>query len=181
MQKDTLDQKYIPTYEKTFATLEDAYEFYREYAELAGFGIKRNRKRKKKDSDGQEFACSFEGKHKPKVDEVNRQRGKTSKRDSCKAMVEARTTGIDGRAFYTRILLGHNHILVPTPSMTKRMRCHKKQDPAMMKLVDTMHDGQVPHASVMRVLRRAVGGYENLHVTERDIQNRCVMWLLDLF
>jgi len=56
--------------------------------------------------------------------------------------------------------------------MTKRMRAHKVEDPSVMNLVDTMHASQVPHPNVMRVLRSVAGGVENLHLTERDVQNR---------
>ncbi|CAL4969684.1 unnamed protein product [Urochloa decumbens] len=172
MHNENLDPRLVPNFEMDFDSLEHAYEFYRHYAELAGFNIKRNRKRDKKESEGQEFCCSGEGKHKSKVAVVDRQRDHTSKRGGCKAMVLARTTGVDGRACYTHIVLEHNHKLVPTPSMTRRMRSHKKQDPAVVKLVDTMHAGHVAHVNVMRVLRRFAGGSENLHLTERDIQNR---------
>lgn len=175
MQGENLDPRFIPDLEMSFETLEDAYEFYRHYAELAGFPAKKNRKRDKKDSEGQEFCCSIEGKHKVKVSDVDRQRGKTSKRGGCRAMVLAQTAGIGGPAFFTRIVLEHNHKLVPSPSMTKRMRSHKKQDPAVVNLVDTMHAGGVAHVNVMRVLRKFAGGSENLHFTERDIQNRCVL------
>ncbi|CAN6311434.1 unnamed protein product [Urochloa humidicola] len=60
---ENLDQRFVPDFEMDFDKLEDAYEFYRRYAELAGFNIKRNRKRDKKDSEGQEFCCTDEGKH----------------------------------------------------------------------------------------------------------------------
>ena len=76
------------------------------------------------------------------------------------------------RVFFTRIVFEHNHKLNPTPSMTKRMRAHKVEDPFVMNLVDTMHASQVPHPNVMRVLRSVAGGVENLHLTERDVQNR---------
>ncbi|CAO2144062.1 unnamed protein product [Urochloa humidicola] len=169
---ENLDPRFVPDFEMDFDTLEGAYEFYRCYGELAGFDMRKNNKRDRKDSKGQEFCCSLEGKHKTKVKVVDRQRDKTSKRGGCKAMVCARTIGIGGRACFTEIVLDHNHKLVPTPTRTKRMRSHKKQDPALVQLVDTMHAGHVRHADVMRVLRRASGGSENVHLTERDIQNR---------
>ncbi|XP_039787002.1 protein FAR1-RELATED SEQUENCE 5-like [Panicum virgatum] len=56
--------------------------------------------------------------------------------------------------------------------MTKRMRAHKVEDPAVMNLVDTMYASHVPYPNVMCVLRNIAGGAENLHLTERDIQNR---------
>ena len=52
---------------------------------------------------GQEFCCSFEGKHKTKVGD-DRKTTKTSKRDGCKGMVYARTAGDGGRTFFTRIV-----------------------------------------------------------------------------
>ncbi|CAL5082383.1 unnamed protein product [Urochloa decumbens] len=171
IHNENLDPRLVPNFDMDFDSLDDAYEFYRRYAELSGFNIKRNRKRDRKDSEGQEFCCTLQGKHKTKVAVVDRQRDKTSKRGGCKAMVLARTTSIGGRACYSQIVLEHNHKLVPTPSMTKRMRSHKQQD-AVVELVDTMHAGHVAHVNVMRVLRRFAGGSENLHVTEWDIQNR---------
>ncbi|KAG2649634.1 hypothetical protein PVAP13_1NG122519 [Panicum virgatum] len=118
-----------------------------------------------------EFCCSFEGKHKTKVGDDHKI-AKTSKRNGCKGMVYARTAGDGGRAFFTRIVFEHNHKLVPSPSMTKRMRAHKVEDPAVMNLVDTMYASHVPYPNVMCVLRNIAGGAENLHLTERDIQNR---------
>ena len=76
---------------------------------------------------------------------------------------------------YTWILLNHNHKLNPDPKMTKRMRSHKGVDPATMGMVDVMQASRVPHANVMSVLRKTVGGSENLNLTERDIQNRYVL------
>lgn len=167
LQGDHVNEKFVPNYEQSFDDLKEAYAFYREYAEISGFPIKKNRKR----GDGQDFCCSFEGKHVPKVGD-SRTREKTSKRDGCKAMVCANTTKGSDRFFYTRILLDHNHKLNPNPQMTKRMHSHKGVDQATMGMVDMMHDCRVPHANVMSVLRKAVGGSENLNLTERDVQNR---------
>jgi hypothetical protein len=47
----------------------------------------------------------------------------------------------------------------------------------MMQLVDTMHAGHVPHPNVMRVPRIVAGGSDNLQFTERDIQNRYVLFV----
>lgn len=129
--------------------------------------IKKNRMR----TAGEEFSCSFTGKHKTKVGD-DRTTSKTSKCDWCKAMVCARTAEDGGRAFFTRIVLEHNHKLVPTPCMKRRMRAHKVKDLAIMTLVDTMDASHAPHPKVMHVLCSVAGGSENLHLTERDIQNR---------
>ena len=164
-----MNPRFVPGYEMNFDTMDEAYEFYRRYTELARVPIKKNRKR----NNGQEYNCSHEGNHKSNLGD-DRKREKTSERDGCKAMVCAKTAGDGGRAFYTRIVLHHNHKLANSPRMTKRMRAHKVQDPAMISLVDTMHHGHVLHPNIMRVLHTFAGGLENLHLTERDIQNRYI-------
>ena len=83
MQGDHVNERFVPNFEQRFNNFEGAYEFYRDYALLSGFPIKKNRTR----GEGQDICCSFEGKHNPKVGDEERQREKTSKRDGCKAMV----------------------------------------------------------------------------------------------
>ncbi|KAG2606332.1 hypothetical protein PVAP13_4NG226311 [Panicum virgatum] len=153
---EDLDPEVVPKFEMSFESFEDAFLFYK----------------KKRGTTGKDLCCSLEGKHNTKVQDGDRKTSKTSKRDGCKAMVCAREARGGGRVFFTRIVFEHNHKLNPTPSMTKRMRAHKVEDPSVMNLVDTMHASQVPHPNVMRVLRSVAGGVENLHLTERDVQNR---------
>ena len=164
-----MDPEVVPNFEMSFESFEDAFLFYKKYAGRVGFPIKKNRKR---GTTGKDFCCSLEWMHNTKVKDGDRKTSKTSKRDGCKAMVCAREARGGGRVFFTRIVFEHNHKLNPTPSMTKRMRAHKVEDPSVMNLVDTMHASQVPHPNVMRVLRSVAGGVENLHLTERDVQNR---------
>ncbi|RLM70192.1 protein FAR1-RELATED SEQUENCE 5-like [Panicum miliaceum] len=71
-----LDPRFLPNHEANFESLDVAYEFYRAYTELAGFPIKKNRTR----TNGKEFNCSFDGKHKMKIGN-DRRTSKTSKRD----------------------------------------------------------------------------------------------------
>ena len=164
-----MDPEVVPNFEMRFQSLEHAFLFYRKYAWLAGFPMKKNRKR---GTDGKDFCCSLEGKHNTKVEDGDRKTSKTSKCDGSKAMVCTRKARDGGRVFFTRIVFEHNHKLNPSPSMTKHMRAHKVEDPSVMNLVDTMHASQVPHPNVMHVLHSVAGGAENLHLTERDIQNR---------
>jgi hypothetical protein len=168
-----LDYRYVPNYEMHFQSLKEAFQFYTAYARLAGFDVKKNRKR---GNNAQEFCCMKEGKHKA-VDEAERVTGKTSKCNRCKAMVLAKLSDDKSHAFFARILLDHNHKLIPTPRMTKRMSAHKVKEPGMMQLVDTMHAGHVPHPNVMRVLRSVAGGSDNLQFTERDIKNMFVLFV----
>lgn len=84
LQDPSIDNKFVPKHEMYFKTAEDALEFYRVYASLAGFGIRRNRKRN--GGRAQEVECTFSGAHRndPGPDRV---RDKTTKRKKCRAKV----------------------------------------------------------------------------------------------
>ena len=73
--------KYVPTLDMCFESAEDALAFYATYALLAGFNIRKNRKRN--NGRAQEIECSFNGQHTggPGPD---RQRGKTTKKKTVK-------------------------------------------------------------------------------------------------
>lgn len=155
--------------EVNFESMDEAFEFYRSYAQLAGFNVKKNRTRNGRRA--QDFHCSFEGK-KRNSPGPNRKRARTTMKTGCKAMVRAMKARDGARTYFTRIVLEHNHKLTRTPKMTNRMRAHKLKDPAMEKIIETMHRAKVKHVNVMSVLKQSVGGSENLNMTERDVQNR---------
>ena len=153
----------------TFENIDKAYDFYVLYAMLAGFNVKKNRKRYGK--RGQDFECSFEGKHKksPETDKVH---DKTTMRKGCKAMVCAVQSKDGGPVRFKRIVLEHNHILIWSPRMVKRMREHNLKDPAFQEMIDMLLSNKVKHVKVMNIIKKAVGGCESLNMTEKDIQNR---------
>lgn len=169
MQDTLIAPRFVPHPDMTFESLNDAYHFYKGYSRLAGFNIKKNRTRYNK--TGQDFQCSLEGKP-SNTPGGDRQRGKTSMRRGCKAMVCARESKETGAVFFQKIILEHNHILTHSPKMVKRMRAHKSKDPAFQEMVDVLLKSKVKHVEVMNVLNRTVGGNENLNMTERDVQNR---------
>jgi hypothetical protein len=57
MQDERLPASFVPNLEMTFGSFDEAYEFYRKYAEKAGFPIKKNKIR----TCGQDTTCSREG------------------------------------------------------------------------------------------------------------------------
>jgi hypothetical protein len=76
--------KNVPTLDMYFESAQDALAFYIRYARLAGFDIRRNRKRN--NGRAQEVECKANGQYKgdPAPD---RTCGKTTKKKKCKAMV----------------------------------------------------------------------------------------------
>lgn len=151
--------------------MDDAFEFYKTYDQLAGFSVKKDRKRC--GSRGQDYESSQEGRH-TKDPGPNRKRQKTTKRKRCKAMMCVVAAKEGGGAYFKKIVLEHNHMLHPSPSMIKRIKAHKMKDPAVNDMIDVMHRAKVKHVNVMSVLRKAVGGPENLNLTETDVWNRCL-------
>jgi hypothetical protein len=176
MQDERLPASFVPNLEITFGSFDEAYEFYRKYAEKASFPIKKNKIR----TCGQDITCSREGGHKSNVADNERKTPKTSKREGCRAKVCVQLVKDGASACYTRIELHHNHCLAPNQNMTKCMRCHKSKDLGVTSLMDTLHASKVPHANVMRVLRSVSSGSENMHFTERDVQNRLALACLSL-
>jgi FAR1 DNA-binding domain len=167
LQDDKLNPEMVPTLEKQFKDEKEAWDFYRTYAEHAGFGIKKNRKRKR----GQEYSCTFEGKHKEKTKEV-REREKTSMRMGCKAMVQVHMSKDGEYTFFKRIVLEHNHPLIAGNKGTRHMRSHKDNDPSLWEYVDELHAAKVRPNATMTLLKDAVGGTDNLKITEQDLHNR---------
>jgi hypothetical protein len=57
MQDERLPVSFVPNLEMTFGSFDEAYEFYRKYAEKASFPIKKDKIR----TCGQDITCSREG------------------------------------------------------------------------------------------------------------------------
>ena len=169
IQDPKIDKRFVPNLEMHFDSMDDAFQFYQSYAHLAGFDVKKNRKRNS--GRGQDFECSFAGMHKNSPG-AERIRAKTTKRKNCKAMVCAVKTKDGDRIFFKKIVLEHNHVLTESPSITKHMKAHKLKDKVMDEFVDVMHRARVKHVNVMNILRESVGGSKKLPFTERDIQSR---------
>ncbi|KAL6880616.1 hypothetical protein ACP4OV_012181 [Aristida adscensionis] len=164
---DKVNPQLVPTLEMKFKDEEEAWGFYLAYAEHAGFGIKKNRKRNR----GQEYSCTFEGRHKAKT-KKEREREKTSMRRGCKALVQVQMSKDGEYAFFKRIVLEHNHPLNASKKRTRHMRSHKEKDPSLWEYVDELHAAKVPPNATMTLLKEAVGGTDNLNITEQDLHNR---------
>ncbi|KDO38404.1 hypothetical protein CISIN_1g045718mg [Citrus sinensis] len=100
----------------TFPSLEDARDFYYEYAKRRGFTIRTNRIRhslKNMAIIGRDFVCSREGfraaNHALRKDRVLPPRPVT--REGCKAMIRLAARG-GGKWAVTKFVRGHNHKLL---------------------------------------------------------------------
>ncbi|GJN40487.1 hypothetical protein PR202_gb29703 [Eleusine coracana subsp. coracana] len=150
-------------------SLDEAYNIYAMYAMLAGFSVRKGRKRNGK--CGQEYEYSFKGKHKGSPG-ADTKRDKTTMRKGCKVMVCVLQSKDGGVVHFKRIVLEYNHILTWFPRMVKRMRAHKNKNPVLTTMIDMLLDNKIRHEKVMSILKKTVRGCESLNMTEKDVQNR---------
>jgi hypothetical protein len=99
LQDPRISDKFVPTFDMHFDNMVEAYDFYETYTMLAGFDVRKNRKRK--GGRAQDFECSFAGKF---IDSIgaDRDRAKTSKNKDCKVMVCTMMAKDGGRVFLKR-------------------------------------------------------------------------------
>lgn len=71
-----------------------------------------------------------------------------------------------------QVILEHNHKLLPSPTITKNMECHKNRECEVTELVDDLQAWRVPHYCLLNVLFDMHDGEENMPMTTRDIENR---------
>ena len=80
-QPDNIDIRLIPKVGMTFSNVDEAYNFYSQYAYEVGFPLKKYRERK----NCKWLNCSMEGKNAERVAGNTRIRNTCSKRTQCKA------------------------------------------------------------------------------------------------
>ncbi|KAM0870442.1 hypothetical protein ACQ4PT_039995 [Festuca glaucescens] len=163
---DQVHQDCIPKENMVFATEEEGYAFYMQYARAAGFGSKKHKNK----AMSRVYACSRQGSSEFYKEAEKRKRGKMSKRIGCMASVKLKLRGKEW--FYERVELEHNHTLNPDPCEVKHMRSHKNKHPVMMDYVDGLqHSGVSPNATV-NVLTELHGDYGHMLMNARDLENR---------
>ncbi|CAL4981349.1 unnamed protein product [Urochloa decumbens] len=170
--KESMEHDLIPKVGMSFHSTAEAKEFFKTYAELAGFGVKlRNWK---KFSRVMRCRCYGKGKY-FKGDEALRVRNNTTKKTKCNAHLKFTRTydseGNEGDMFIEKADLFHNHLLL-THSKTQQMPSHKSKDPELYGIIDELQAAGVSTQSIKNVLRNMHGGPELVPITARDIENR---------
>ena len=129
---DSCDKIYIPQLRddhkpksgQGFESLDDAHEFYNNYAKEAGFSVRINYSRKNKETNEilrKEYVCSKEGVPAKGLGEKKRHRGIT--REGCKAKL-AVVKSKSGTYVVSLFVEGHNHLLT-SPKRVHLLRSHR--------------------------------------------------------
>lgn len=140
------DEMKPPSIGMVFNTPDEVRSYYDEYACHVGFNTIKKSTKSGDDGNVKYFtlACSRSGKELPSASQTNRFnfRKRLPPRTNCKAKLNV-TIGPDGRVYVCRVILEHNHELVPGLHGMKK----KKSRAPRAKKVGT-GQSQVPHSVV---------------------------------
>jgi hypothetical protein len=166
MQREHVLDVFVPKDGLTFDDLDDAYELYCDYAKLAGFDVRKSRKR----TWVSWYVCNKERFWESKSDDKQTEKG--SMREGCKAEVRVKLDTKGNYWYYDIVTLLHNHKLHPESRMVHFMRLHKNMEDGIKNLLNLMTHAGVQHQAQMYVMSELHGGRDNWQFSERDVKNR---------
>ncbi|XP_025665305.1 protein FAR1-RELATED SEQUENCE 5-like [Arachis hypogaea] len=155
-------------------SVEDAYEFYRRYGRVNGFGVRKGDS--DKDSHGNvvryRFFCNKEGLREIKhYNRIDRQRGhKAETRTGCKAMLSIYLEKSEQKWKVRKVVLDHNHDLAPV-GMSYLIRSHHKMTDAAKAHIDGMHAYGIGTSKILGHMDGMSGGYSLLGFLKKDAYN----------
>lgn len=174
------DETLKPRLGQMFPTIDDAYDFYKEYGRKSGFDIRKNTSRK--DKSGyvlhKYYVCSNAGSYErscPSVDNLNsdgkqtRRRRTSSTRCNCPAKLVLKFHPNQGY-----VVMGfseeHNHPLVST-SCRKFLRSNREVGDSHKIFICDMKRAKIGPMKSYTVLKEMVGSYDNVRATSTDFKN----------
>jgi hypothetical protein len=144
-----------------FDELNDAYEYYCDYAKMAGFDVRKGGKR----PHVQCFFCNKQGYN--ETNSVHKQKEKGSMRIGCKGQVKVKVDPKEGRWFFDTIDMNHNHLLHQEKQMTRFMHSHKGMEDGVKNLMEVMTRAGVQHQAQMNMMSELHGGRDKWHSRSR--------------
>ncbi|XP_058076451.1 protein FAR1-RELATED SEQUENCE 5-like [Magnolia sinica] len=176
-----------------FSSLEEAYEFYNNYARCAGFSVRKcsckYASESKMDDSSSEmedelnlkknrlivwkrFVCAREGntdqKAQKKKGQLKRRRGET--RDNCPAVMIVAFQKSISKYIVKKFIEVHSHDLA-TPRKKHLLNSHRMVTKTQRSLQDDFQASNIKTTQTMAVLSAQLGGYENIGCTEKDLTN----------
>ncbi|CAL4905934.1 unnamed protein product [Urochloa decumbens] len=159
----------VPRLRQEFGSMEDAYEFYKDYAKLAGFSLTTARTSK----ETRHWLCYRAGFHKSKKgDGEPNKTEKGSKKCGCPAYVKVKEDRKRSVWFFDHVQEAHNHALEPSPRMTRFMHAHKHLDEGISDIFNIMTRNGVSHQAALHVMSDLHEGRHMWNFTEKDIKNK---------
>ncbi|KAK1270709.1 hypothetical protein QJS04_geneDACA004417 [Acorus gramineus] len=157
----------------SFDSIKKAEKFYKNYAEIAGFCVRKS-STKYHDIDGskelymRDLFCSKEGFKNSSTSNVNPKPSRGHTRLGCKAKISFVK---DDQRWKVHVHVeGHAHILC-TPRKTHLLRLHREILNTQKSLIDTFRGTNVSTTQVMSIMRLDSRGYGEIGCTDRDVRN----------
>ena len=161
----------VPKVGLEFETEEDAYMFYKAYAEKAGFGIRRDKMHKGHSGEilDKVFVCACEGQRaSDKRDDVVKQH-RPETRFGCKAKLSVSSRS-NGKYSIYKFISEHSHDLV-SPSKSHFLRSHRSLNDIQRFQIDMAQSSGITPKASMDLLARQAGGRENVGFIRDDYKN----------
>lgn len=163
-----------PKIGQEFKSLEDAHNFYNNYAKEAGFSVRIHSSKRSRDTNEiirKEYVCYKEGVKGAKTCmEKKRRRGII--RENCKAklsVVKLNSSPSDNY-IVTQFIEGHSHLLA-TPRKIHLLRSHRQISEAKRSLTRQLASANVPTHQQISILELEAGGIGNIGFIESDLRN----------
>ncbi|KAK1397110.1 hypothetical protein POM88_006973 [Heracleum sosnowskyi] len=165
----------IPFTNQVFETLDKGYKFYKQYARLGGFGVRKTTE--KKDDDNKtillkHYVCSNEGFNDPNdhnSDKVVQRRRTGSQRCGCKSKMVLKY--IHGGTYYIFSFVEiHNHPL-ETENGRQFLRINREMTTILRNFVFDASKVNIGMSKSFSFAKELVGGYSNIGATLRDFRN----------
>lgn len=122
---NVIDESMVPKLGLEFESEEDAYMFYKAYAEKAGFGIRMSKMHKKDSGEilDRIFVCACEGTRANDKRDDNVKQHRLETRFGCKAKMGVSSRS-NGKYRIFKFIFEHSHDLI-SPSKTHFLRSHR--------------------------------------------------------
>ena len=171
-QPDNIDIRLIPKVGMTFSNVDEAYNFYSQYAYEVGFPLKKYRERK----NCKWLNCSMEGKNAERVAGNPRIRNTCSKQTQYKAGMKLKKIYDDAKENVISVRIDlvnyeHNHEFLKKDTEKGQLQCNKTHDREYMEFLSAMQESRIPQHCIMDFVTEMHGGPENVPITVQDMSN----------
>ncbi|XP_025625466.1 protein FAR-RED IMPAIRED RESPONSE 1-like [Arachis hypogaea] len=159
----------VPKVGICFGTIEDANQFYQNYAKRVGFVTKirfTRRVGKDKVPKNQMITCNREGKRKSRVSPIEKTNPRTNY--NCPARISIRLNK-EGLWIISKVCLDHSHPC--DPEMAKLLTRNREMTIHMCRVIERNDEAGVRPSKTYQVLVGEAGGFSKINLMEKDVRN----------
>nr|XP_043638135.1 protein FAR1-RELATED SEQUENCE 5-like [Erigeron canadensis] len=165
-----------PSLGMEFGCIDEAFNFYSQYALSSGFEPRRFSHRTAKDDFGVEFVkykwivCSREGSKRKRRSDSKQSRNRPTQRTSCEACIRI-VFNVEGRYSIYHFEEMHNHFLVH-PDFRKHLKSCRSLDYSKQVFLHHLTEASIGPSVGYRILTKIHGGHEAVGASKTD----CLFW-----